>query len=237
LIKVIPAVDISGGKCVRLTRGKIEDAIIYYDEPIDAARRWVSNGTEVLHIIDLDAAIGLGDNTKIIKNLIREVAIPCQIGGGIRSLAKAREYLDAGAHKIIFGTAAAEMKIIKNALASFGTEKVLAAVDHLMGRVAVKGWKELTQIDALTLCKRLEEIGVRNIMMTSIERDGLMKGPNLDYSLNAVNNLKSSVYLAGGFTTIDDLLLLKGSRVTGVILGKALYEGFINFRNAVEVLK
>jgi phosphoribosylformimino-5-aminoimidazole carboxamide ribotide isomerase len=237
LIKVIPAVDISGGKCVRLTRGKIEDAIIYYDEPIEAARRWVSNGAEILHIIDLDAAVGLGDNTEVIKNLIKEAAIPCQIGGGIRSLAKAREYADAGAYKIIFGTAAAEMKIIKEALTSLGTEKVLAAVDHLMGRVAVKGWKEVTQIDALTLCKRLEEEGVRNIMMTSIERDGMMKGPNLDYSLNAVNSLKSSVYLAGGFTTISDLMLLKGSHVAGVILGKALYEGFINFRKAVEVLK
>jgi len=234
--KVIPAVDISKGRCVRLTKGRIEDVTVYYDDPLDAAKRWVGEGAEMLHLIDLDAAVGVGDNSEAIKRVIKGAGIPIEVGGGIRSLERAREYADAGAERVIFGTVALELKIIRDALATLGSDKVMVAVDHLMGRVAVKGWKELTDIDAITLCMRLEEAGVRNIMMTSIDRDGTMKGPNLDYSLKAAASLKSDVYLAGGFTTLNDLLLLKGSKIAGVILGKALYEGTIDLKEAKEVL-
>ena len=236
MIKVIPAVDISRGRCVRLTRGRIEEPTVYYDDPLDAAKRWVGEGAEMLHLIDLDAAVGVGDNSEAIKRVIKGAGIPVEVGGGIRNLEKAREYVDAGAERIIFGTAALELRIIRDALTALKQTKVMVAVDHLMGRVAVKGWKELTDIDAMTLCMRLEEAGVRNIMMTSIDRDGTMKGPNLDYSLKAAASLKSDVYLAGGFTTLNDLLLLRGSRVAGVILGKAVYEGTIDLKKAKEVL-
>jgi len=236
VIKVIPAVDISRGRCVRLTRGRIEEPTVYYDDPLDAAKRWVGEGAEMLHLIDLDAAVGVGDNSEAIKRVIKGAGIPVEVGGGIRNLEKAREYVDAGAERIIFGTAALELRIIRDALTALKQTKVMVAVDHLMGRVAVKGWKELTDIDAMTLCMRLEEAGVRNIMMTSIDRDGTMKGPNLDYSLKAAASLKSDVYLAGGFTTLNDLLLLRGSRVAGVILGKAVYEGTIDLKKAKEVL-
>lgn len=237
MIKVIPAVDVSKGKCVRLTKGRIEDATIYYDDPLNAAKRWVGEGAEMLHLIDLDAAVGVGDNSETIKRVIKGAGIPVEVGGGIRSLEKAREYADAGAERIILGTATLELRIIRDALVALMPAKVMAAVDHLMGRVAVKGWKELTDIDAMTLCMRLEEAGVRNIMMTSIDRDGTMKGPNLDYSLKVAASLKGDVYLAGGFTTLNDLLLLRGSRVAGVILGKAVYEGTIDLKKAKEALR
>lgn len=236
MTKVIPAVDISKGRCVRLTKGRIEDATVYYDDPLDAAKRWVGEGAEMLHLIDLDAAVGVGDNSEAIKRVIKGAGIPIEVGGGIRSIERAREYAETGAERVIFGTVALELKIIRGALVALGPEKVMAAVDHLMGRVAVKGWKELTEIDAATLCGRLEEAGVMNIMMTSIDRDGTMKGPNLEYSLKVAASLKSDLYLAGGFTTLNDLLLLKGSRVTGVILGRALYEGSIDLKKAKEVL-
>jgi phosphoribosylformimino-5-aminoimidazole carboxamide ribotide isomerase len=235
--KVIPAVDISRGRCVRLTKGRIEDAIIYYDDPLDASKRWVDGGAEMLHLVDLDAAVGMGENLEAIKRVIKGAGVPVEVGGGIRSLERARDYIEVGAERVIFGTAALELRIIRDALAALRPSKVMAAVDHLMGRVAVKGWKELTEIDAMTLCIRLEEVGVRNIMMTSIDRDGTMKGPNLEYSLKAATNLKSDVYLAGGFTTLNDLLLLKGSRIAGVIVGKALYEGSIDLKKAREVLR
>lgn len=237
MIKVIPAVDISRGRCVRLTRGRIEDATVYYDDPLEAAKRWVKEGAEMLHLIDLDAAVGVGENTEQVKRVIKGAGIPVEVGGGIRSLESARGYIETGAERVILGTAALELRNIRDALAMLSPMKVMAAVDHLMGRVAVKGWKELTEIDALTLCTRLEEAGVRNIMMTSIDRDGTMKGPNLEYSLKAAARLKSDIYLAGGFTTLNDLYLLRGSRITGVIIGKALYEGSIELKKAMEVLK
>ncbi len=237
MIKIIPAVDISRGRCVRLTRGRIEDATVYFDDPLDAAKRWVEEGAEMLHLIDLDAAVGVGENIEEVKRVIKGVGIPVEVGGGIRSLERARGYVEAGAERVILGTAALEMRNIRDALAVLRPMKVMAAVDHLMGRVAVKGWKELTEIDAMALCTRLEEEGVRNIMMTSIDRDGTMKGPNLEYSLKAAESLKSDVYLAGGFTTLKDLYLLRGSRIAGVIVGKALYEGSIELKEAREVLK
>lgn len=229
--------DISRGRCVRLTRGRIEDATVYFDDPLDAAKRWVEEGAEMLHLIDLDAAVGVGENIEEVKRVIKGAGIPVEVGGGIRSLERARGYVEAGAERVILGTAALEMRNIRDALGVLGSMKVMAAVDHLMGRVAVKGWKELTEIDAMTLCTRLEEEGVRNIMMTSIDRDGTMKGPNLEYSLKVAASLKSDVYLAGGFTTLKDLYLLRGSRITGVIVGKALYEGSIELKEAREVLK
>ena len=236
MIKIVPAVDISKGKCVRLTRGRIEDVKVYYDDPLDAAKRWELEGAELLHVIDLDAAVGEGNNAEVVKRIIKGIGIPVEIGGGVRTIGMARGYADAGAERVIFGTAALDLKIIREALTSFGPKKVMAAVDHLAGRVAVKGWKELVNLDALLLCTRLEEAGVRNLMMTSIDRDGTMKGPNLEYSLNAATNLRGNVYLAGGFSTLDDLLLLKGSGVAGVIIGKALYEETIDLKSAKEVL-
>ena len=236
MTKIVPAVDISKGKCVRLTRGRIEDVKVYYDDPLDAAKRWELEGAELLHVIDLDAAVGESNNSDVVKRIIRGIGIPVEIGGGVRTIDMAREYADAGAERVIFGTAALDLKIIREALTSFGPKKVMAAVDHLAGRVAVKGWKELVNLDALLLCTRLEEAGVRNLMMTSIDRDGTMKGPNLEYSLKAATNLRGNVYLAGGFSTLDDLLLLKDSGVAGVIIGKALYEETIDLKSAKEVL-
>jgi len=236
VIKVIPAVDISGGKCVRLRRGRLEDATVYYDDPLEAARRWEGEGAELLHVIDLDAATGARDNRDVIKRIIREVKVPVQVGGGIRSIERAEEYINSGAERVIFGTAALELRTIKDALRSFGPERVMAAVDHFMGRVAVKGWKDLLELDAEVLCKRLVEAGVRKIMMTSIERDGMLKGPNLDYSLRVASSVPAEFYLAGGFSSIEDLLMLRGKRVAGVIIGRALYEGMIELKRAREVL-
>jgi phosphoribosylformimino-5-aminoimidazole carboxamide ribotide isomerase len=158
------------------------------------------------------------------------------VGGGIRSIERANEYISAGAERVIFGTAVMEMRIVIDALKSFGSACIMASVDHIMGRVAVKGWKELTDIDAAVLCKRLEETGVTNIIMTSIDRDGTMKGPSLNYSLEVARDLKADVYVAGGFAVIQDLQLLKGSRVAGVILGKSLYQGTINLKKALEMM-
>ncbi|NHV59830.1 MAG: 1-(5-phosphoribosyl)-5-[(5-phosphoribosylamino)methylideneamino]imidazole-4-carboxamide isomerase [Candidatus Verstraetearchaeota archaeon] len=236
MIKVIPAVDISGGKCVRLRRGRLEDATVYYDDPLEAARRWEGEGAELLHVIDLDAATGARDNRDVIKRIIREVKVPVQVGGGIRSIERAEEYINSGAERVIFGTAALELRTIKDALRSFGPERVMAAVDHFMGRVAVKGWKDLLELDAEVLCKRLVEAGVRKIMMTSIERDGMLKGPNLDYSLRVASSVPAEFYLAGGFSSIEDLLMLRGKRVAGVIIGRALYEGMIELKRVREVL-
>jgi len=236
-MKIIPAVDISGGKCVRLRRGSLDEAKVYFQDPMEAARKWADQGAEMLHVIDLDAALGVGNNSALISRLVSSMDIPIQVGGGIRTLEVARSYLDLGAERVIFGTVALELKLIGEGLRAFGQGSIMAAVDHIAGRVAVRGWKEMTCIDALTLSMRLEEEGVRQIMMTSIERDGTMRGPNLEYSVKAVEALKSAVYLAGGFRSVDDLLRLKGTKVAGVVLGKALYEGALDLREAMEAVR
>lgn len=236
-MKIIPAVDVSGGKCVRLVRGNLAEAKIYYSDPLEAARKWADLGAEMLHVIDLDAAIGVGSNKGAIEALIASVAIPVEVGGGIRSIETAESYVRSGAERVIFGTAALEMRLVKEGLDVLGQKRVMAAVDHLAGRVAVKGWKEATAIDALTLSLRLEQEGVRLIMMTAVDRDGTMKGPNLEYSMGAVESLRGSVYLAGGFSSLDDIKRVRGTRVAGVILGKALYEGAVDLREAMEAVR
>lgn len=235
-MKVIPAVDISKGKCVRLTRGRLEEVTVYYHDPVDAAKRWEEEGAEILHVIDLDAAIGVGENSETINRVIGSVNIPVQVGGGIRSLECAKKYFDSGAHRVIFGTAALELRMIRDALKTFGADKIMVAVDHLLGKVAVRGWKDLLELDAEVLCNRLVEAGVKRIMMTSIDRDGTLRGPNIQYSLRVASRLPVEVYLAGGFSTIEEIIQLKGTRVAGVILGRALYEGTIDLKKAMEAL-
>jgi phosphoribosylformimino-5-aminoimidazole carboxamide ribotide isomerase len=237
LIAVIPAVDISGGKCVRLTKGRLEEAKVYFEDPLEAARKWEGEGAEWIHVIDLDAAIGVGSNPQQIKRIIANVGAKVEVGGGIRSIEVARDYIRAGAGRVIFGTGALDADLIKASIKEFGSDRVMAAVDHLAGRVAVKGWKEMVGIDATLLCRRLEEIGVRNFMMTAIDRDGTMKGPNIEYSLRAASEIRGEVYLAGGFSSLSDLAMLKGSRVAGVILGKALYEGAFTLREAMGAVR
>ncbi len=236
-MKVIPAVDVSGGKCVRLVRGELSAARVYCNDPVEAARGWADQGAEMLHVIDLDAAIGTGSNSAIVEKIISSIGIPVEVGGGIRTMEKARALVNMGAERVIFGTAALEMKLVREGLRTLGPSHVMAAVDHMAGRVAVKGWKDMTAIDALALATRLEEEGVRLMMMTAVDRDGTMKGPNLGYSLKAVEALRSAVYLAGGFSALGDITRLKGTKVAGVIVGKALYEGTIDLRKAMEAVK
>lgn len=229
--------DVSKGKCVRLTKGDPREAKVYFEDPLEAARRWVGMGAEMLHLIDLDAAIGSGSNVEEIKRIISAVEVPVEVGGGIRTLEKARFYVDCGAERVILGTAATEMRLVSEALRSLGPRRVMVALDHLAGRVVVNGWKEMTGIDAITLAQRLEGEGVREFMMTSVDRDGTMRGPNLEYSMRAVSSLAGAVYLAGGFRSVKDLLVLRGTRVAGVILGKALYEGAIDLKEAMEAVR
>ncbi|MEN3035416.1 MAG: 1-(5-phosphoribosyl)-5-[(5-phosphoribosylamino)methylideneamino]imidazole-4-carboxamide isomerase [Candidatus Methanosuratincola sp.] len=237
MIRVIPAVDVSKGRCVRLTRGKLEETKVYFEDPLEAARKWEAEGAEWIHVIDLDAAIGVGSNIDQIKRIIKNVGAKVEVGGGIRSLEAARDLISAGAGRVIFGTGALDAGLIRASIKEFGPEKVMAAVDHIAGRVAVKGWKEMVGIDALLLCSRLEEIGVRIFMMTAIDRDGTMKGPNIEYSLKAASEIRGEVYLAGGFSSLYDLSLIRGSKAAGVILGKALYEGAFTLREAMEAVR
>lgn len=234
---IVPAVDISKGKCVRLVRGRLEESIVYYEDPLIAAKRWEEEGAELIHVIDLDAAIGVGNNYDAITRIIREVKVPVQVGGGIRSLEVAKSYLDVGAERVIFGTAALELGLIRKALIDFGRDRVMVAVDHAMGRVAIKGWRELLELNAEILCKNLIELGVKRILMTSIDRDGTLKGPNLAYSLRIASSLPAEFYLAGGFSKIEEIIPLKRTNIAGVIVGRALYEGLIDFKKAKEVLK
>ncbi len=236
---MIPAVDISRGKCVRLTKGRLEYTKVYFEDPLEAAQKWKNEGAEWIHVVDLDAAIGVGNNSDQIKRIIKGVGaeVKVEVGGGMRGVESARDYIRAGAKRVIFGTGALDARLIRASIEEFGADRIMAAVDHIAGRVAVKGWKEMTGIDAILLCKRLEELGVRTFMMTAIDRDGTMKGPNIEYSLKAVSEIHGDVFLAGGFSSLSDLALLRDARVAGVILGKALYEGAFTLKEAMGAVR
>ena len=236
-MKIYPAIDILGGKAVRLTRGRQVDATVY-GEPLEMATRWVGKGAEWLHVVDLDGAFR-GD----LKNLdlLREMAaaVPLakiQVGGGIRNMAIIDSLLDAGIHRVILGTAAVQdFTFVRQALRE-RPHNVAVGIDALDGNVQISGWTEDSHVTAIALAWRLDEIGARLVIYTDISRDGVLEGPNVEGTKQMLENTSLSVIASGGVSSLTDvrqLAQLDHERLDGVIIGKALYEGRIEFEEAL----
>lgn len=226
---VIPAVDLLKGKVVRLVKGDLACVTVYSDNPLATAKQWQDKGAKLIHVVDLDAAFGQGDNLAVIEKILSAVEIKVQVGGGVRSLEKAKQLISWGAERVIIGTKSLDKTFLKTMMRSLGPEKVAVGVDIVDGMVAVEGWQKKTAVSGLDFIKSIEEIGVKWVICTDISRDGTLGGVNLaaikEFSASSCMNFIAS----GGVSCLEDIEKIKkeAPQVRGVIVGKALYEGRI----------
>lgn len=236
---VIPAIDLKDGKCVRLLQGRKEEVTVYSDDPVSMAEHWAGLGAKLMHIVDLDGAFtGEQKNFEVIKAIRKAIDIPVQLGGGIRDIGRIEKLIDLGIDRTIIGTSAAkEPDMIKQACKRF-PGKVLVGIDAKEGKVAIKGWEEVTELDSITFAKKMQDYGSAGIIYTDIARDGMMTGPNVEAMARMVDELQIPVIASGGVSSIDDIeSLMKIKDLWGVITGKALYSGTLSLKVAIETTK
>jgi len=236
---IIPAIDLKDGKCVRLLQGKQEEVTVYSDDPAAMAKHWVSLGAELLHVVDLDGAFtGEQKNFDKIKAVRNAIDIPIEIGGGIRDIERIEKLVSLGVDRVIIGTSAAKHpEMVRRACEKF-PDQVLVGIDAKGGKVAVKGWVEVTELDAIEFARKMQEVGVAGIIYTDISRDGMLVGPNIDAMSMMVRSVNIPVIASGGVSRIDDIRSLKQIKnLWGVITGKALYEGALDLKQALEITK
>jgi phosphoribosylformimino-5-aminoimidazole carboxamide ribotide isomerase len=234
-LSILVAVDIVEDQVVRLTQGELQERTVYGHDPVDTAKDWVSEGAEWLHVIDLDGATrGEQRNSKAIEQILREVEVPVQVGGGIRTLEAIRFWLDAGASRVVVGTKALDREFLGEAVGEFG-DRLVAAVDARQGEVRVAGWQEPSGHPLIDTVRRLAGIGVARLMFTDIERDGTLRGPNVEVVEEVVDALEIPVIASGGVSAAHDVRMLAGlasKGLEGIIIGKALYSGALTLKEA-----
>ncbi len=236
---IIPAIDIKDGRCVRLRQGKMQDETVYSDVPEQVAKRWEGEGAKLLHVVDLDGAVqGIPKNFEVIKKILKAVKIQVQVGGGIRNIAGIETYLNANASRVVLGTAAVlDLQGLQEACRRF-PKKIVVAIDSHQGRVAIRGWQEVSDQLATDLAKQIADLPIAGLLMTDIQRDGMLTGPNLNALQAMVNATRIPVIASGGVRSIEDIRnLLKIKELYGVIVGKALYEGFLDLEEAISLTK
>ncbi len=236
---IIPAIDLKDGKCVRLLQGKKEEVTVYSDDPPSMARHWQQLGGELLHVVDLDGAFtGEQHNFSHIRAIREAIDIPIEVGGGIRDVDRIQKLIDLGVDRTIIGTSAAENpEIVQEACKKF-PGKVLVGIDAKEGKVAVKGWVEVTELDAIEFAKQMQDNGAAGIIYTDISRDGMLTGPNIEAMSTMVTSVEVPVIASGGVSRLDDIKnLMKIENLWGVITGKALYSGAMKLEEAIALLK
>ena len=237
---IIPAIDIKEGRCVRLTEGQFEDVEIFSDDPVAAAVKWANKGAMMLHVVDLDGArYGKLTNISILKQIIKEVDIPVQVGGGIRNYRDVKNLIDLGVSRVILGTILWKDKALAKKLFEDFSEKIIAGIDARDGNVAIEGWQNVLSIDALNFAGEMERLGARRIIYTDIKRDGTLKGPNIANIEKVIKNVNIPLICSGGIASLDDIRKLKKFEtkgLEGVVLGKALYKGTILLEKALKVV-
>lgn len=233
---IFPAIDIKDNKCVRLTQGDFDKVNVYYDNPSEVAYKWKSEGAEYIHIVDLNGARSeFGVNTKTIENIANNIKIPIQVGGGVRDKEKVQSLIKAGVTRVILGSIAIENMELVEELVNEYQEKIVVSIDAKDGKVAVRGWEVVSNVDSLTLCKQLEKIGVKTIVYTDISKDGMLQGPNFDIYEKISKETSLNVIASGGVTSIEDIKKLKNMNLYGAIIGKALYDKKIDFKEAQQL--
>ena len=231
-MKIIPAIDLMEGKVVRLYKGNPNKKTIYSEDPIETAKKWESAGADMIHLVDLDATLGLGSNFDILRNIVESIKIPVQIAGGLRNEKTIEEALGF-AKRVVVGTLAFKDKItLENLLATYGTERLVISVDHNDGLIVVNGWQDTTKTPLIDAVNDFRKMGFSEYLSTSIVRDGTLQGPDLE-SLKMVNEIDGvNLIVSGGISNIEDVIKVKEMNPFGVILGKALYENQITIEEA-----
>ncbi|MED5019247.1 1-(5-phosphoribosyl)-5-[(5-phosphoribosylamino)methylideneamino]imidazole-4-carboxamide isomerase [Paenibacillus chibensis] len=236
-----PAIDIRGGKCVRLIQGDYSQETVYNDSPLEAAKAWEAQGGSYIHLVDLDGAkAGHPVNDEVIGAIASGVNVPVQVGGGLRTVGDVKRLLSLGVSRVIIGTAAIEDRAFtEEVLGTYG-DKIAIGIDARNGYVATRGWLETSEVKAKELAKELASKGAETFIFTDISRDGMMQGPNVEAIVALAKSSGKTVIASGGVSVMDDLVRLNQYRqdgVGGAIVGKALYTGSIDLAEAVKTLK
>jgi phosphoribosylformimino-5-aminoimidazole carboxamide ribotide isomerase len=233
---IIPAIDIKDGRCVRLFQGEMDKETVYFDDPMDAAKHWVKEGTTFIHIVDLNGAVeGRPVHTRAVEAICKGTGLTVELGGGLRSVEAVEAALKLGVARVVIGTAAYDNQEFLRGLCTRFPQKIVVGIDARNGKVAIKGWNETTAMDAVDLAKRCEADGAARIIYTDISRDGTRAGVNLQETRKLAQSLQIPVIASGGVATLDDirqLLPLEADGVEGVIVGRALYNGSFSFKEA-----
>lgn len=236
---IIPAIDIKDGRCVRLYQGEMERDTIYYESPVEAAKHWVEEGAEFLHVVDLNGAVeGYPVHKQEVAAICLGFGVPVELGGGLRSLEAIDESLALGVERVVIGTAAYEDPDFLRAVCQQYPGKIVVGIDAREGRIAIKGWKEDTSMDAVELARRCQEDGASRIIYTDISRDGTSLGVNVEETLRLARAVKIPIIASGGVATLEDIRRLKELEkdgVEGVIVGRALYAGAFTLREAIDI--
>jgi len=235
---IIPAIDIKGGNCVRLLKGEAGTETVFSEDPVGVAKKWQESGAKLIHVVDLDGAFsGEPKNFDIIREIVESVSCPVQVGGGIRNVKTIENYLEAGVTRAILGTAAfLNQEFLIESCMRF-PQNIAIGIDTKMGKVAVKGWTDVMELDIKSILSDLKAYGVSLVIHTNVDRDGTMEGVNLDSVREFVESSPIPVVASGGIASIQDiekLSSLEALGLIGVILGKSIYTGRINLKEAIE---
>jgi phosphoribosylformimino-5-aminoimidazole carboxamide ribotide isomerase len=234
-MKIIPAIDIMDGMVVRLYKGDPNQKTIYSDNPIDIAKKWEQNGADMLHIVDLDATLGMGSNLSIIKNIIENVSIPVEVAGGLRDESIVMDTAQFSTRVVLGTLAFTDTNTLKKLLLNLGPTKIVISVDHKDGEIVIHGWQTETGIKLIDAIKNFIAMGFSEFLLTNVNRDGTLEGPDLQFLEQACNLEHANVIASGGISNIKDILDVKEKNSFGVILGKALYENKISIQEAKKI--
>ena len=234
-----PAIDLKGGQCVRVLRGDLDKATVFNNDPGAQARSFVEAGFHWIHVVDLNGAVsGKAVNGGAVEQILANVSVPVQLGGGIRTLADVERWIEAGVSRVILGTVAVKQPEIVVAAAKAFPEQIAVSVDVRAGKVAVEGWTADSDLDAITVARRFEDAGVGALIVTDIDRDGTVMGFNVDVFGAIADSISIPLIAAGGLASVDDIAKLKarkGTPVAGAVLGRALYNGAIDPAEALRL--
>ncbi len=238
----IPAIDLKDGKVVRLRQGRADATTIYGNNPVETARHWEKQGAQLLHLVDLNGAFsGHSVHTEIITAIVQAVSVPVELGGGIRSLETIQKALERGVTRVILGSVAvSQPEIVEKALQEFSPENIVLGVDALGGKIATHGWENVTSTELFEFLRRWEEKGVRHIIYTDISRDGMLSGPDAETVFQLAERFSFEIVVSGGIATEADVLQFcrpELSSIEGVILGKSLYAGTLDFIHLSQQLE
>lgn len=234
---IFPAIDIKNNKSVRLSQGDFNKINVYSNDPFNMAVKWKNQGGKFLHLVDLDGARNEEIiNRESIEKIAKNIDLPIQVGGGIRSEKRVEELLKIGVQRVIVGTIAIENKELLKRLVSKYEDKIIVSIDAKNGKVALRGWEVISEVNSLELCKELEIIGVKTIVYTDISKDGMLQGPNFEIYEELSKKTSLNIIASGGITSIDDIKKLNEMDLYGAIIGKALYNENLKLKDVIECL-
>ena len=234
-MKIIPAIDLMNGQVVRLYKGDPKQKTVYSDNPIEIAKKWEADGADMLHIVDLDATLGIGSNLSIIKKILEEISIPVEVAGGLRDESLILDVVKISSRVVIGTLAFKDKELLKKLLLSLGPEKIVISVDHIDGEIVIHGWQDRTGIKLIESIKEFLEMGFTEFLLTNVNRDGTLEGPDLEFLEQVCQLDNVNVIASGGISNVNDVKDVKEKNAFGVILGKALYENKISIEEAKKI--